>query len=507
VQVKLQKKMEEAVQNKKFENAAILRDTLAYIKSLEEQQIVSDTSGANTDAIAVALQSGRSQVVVLRERGGKLIGERSFALSGQADTVAEVLEQFLPQYYTSVDQDIPEVVLCSEEMEEVDILEDWLTNTHGRKVEITIPERGKKSKLLLMAEENAKEKVQQQLAKWEAATAKVEEALTELQKVIGLEAQPKRIECYDISHHSGTETVGSMVVFLNGKAENKQYRSFTIRTMKKGEIDDYKALKEVLTRRLRHLKETQKQEEQKWEQEGIMIGKARKAEQTLIEEIHAEHKEAMSQKDIDYRDYIVARSENEVVGFGRIRTNDEKITEMKSLWVRDEFRGGKLGHTITKKLLSRQKSGKVYITTDPALEEYYAHLGFRYVVTPPEFLAKQMQWIIKNKPTLPHGIIMVYIVADHKEDKSLNAKPDLLVIDGGKGQLSTVSKVLKTMQLDIPVIGLAKREEEVFIPGESNPVAFKKDSEGLFLLMRMRDEAHRFANRHRERRAKHGMME
>jgi excinuclease ABC subunit C len=412
VQAELKKKMEEAAMQNKFEKAAILRDTLQYIESLDEQQIVSDTSGANTDAIAVALQSGRSQVVVLRERGGRLIGERSYALTGQANTVSKVLEQFLPQYYTAVDRDIPELVLCSEEMDERDILEKWLTEKHGRKVEIKVPERGKKSKLIKMAEENAREKVKQQLAKWEAATQKVEQALDELKDVLAFSKTPKRIECYDISHLGGTETVGSMVVCTNGKADNRQYRSFTIRTMKKGVINDYKAIKEVLVRRLRHLTENRKE------------------------------------------------------------------------WLKQIS-------------IALQKNNKLYVTVHPELESTYADRGFRYVHTFPKELNEKLE---------ENNIVMM-LEERKKEDISLGAKPDLIVLDGGKGQLSTGVEVLKMADLEIPIIALAKSEEEVFVPGESSPVTFKKDSEGLFLLMRLRDEAHRFANRHRERRLKHRLTE
>ena len=96
---------------------------------------------------------------------------------------------------------------------------------------------------------------------------------------------------------------------------------------------------------------------------------------------------------------------------------------------------------------------------------------------------------------------MIYIFAEHPEgDVSLDSRPDLLVIDGGKGQLSAVVEVLKKMDLTIPVIGLAKREEEVFVPGKPVSIVFPKDSPAKFLLMRLRDEAHRFANRHRSRR-------
>jgi excinuclease ABC subunit C len=505
----LQKKMEEAASAKKFEKAAMLRDTLAYIQSLEEQQIVSDTSRANTDAIGITLESGRSQVVVLRERNGKLIGERSYALAGEAENVSSVLEQFLPQYYTSVGQDIPEIILCPEEMEEKDVLEKWLTSQHGRIVKIKIPKRGKKSKLLTMAEANAHEKVTMQLAKWEAATQKVEEALKELKEVIGLDKIPKRIECYDISHLGGTETVGSMVVATNGKADTKQYRSFTIRTMRKGEIDDYKALKEVLTRRLRHLKDPI----QEWKKQGVLFGTAKKIELHTIEETLI-HNEQTFKEALNAREFIVARKANDIIGFGRMIKRRGDINIIQSLWVDDRYRGKKLGYVLLQKLIARAKKGKVYITIHPHLEGYYTQANFRHVHEPPVVIREEIENARVHDPHFPTEgrIVMVYIIADHKVDTSLSTHPNLLLIDGGKGQLSAAIEVMKKTELNIPVISLAKREEEVFAIGPDGhpsgaPLQCKKDSEGLFLLMRLRDEAHRFANRHREKRLKHRMLE
>ncbi len=503
---RLKEKMQQAAERKLFEQAAKLRDTLEYIQSLEEQQIVSDTSGANTDVFGVAMLSEKAHVVVLRERDGRLIGERSYALAGQADTIGEVLAQFIPQYYTSTG-DVPETVICPETPEDLETLEEWLTNQKNRKAVIHVPERGKKSKLLKMAEENAEEKIKQHLAKWEAATQKVEDALTELKKKLGLRDKPKRIECYDISHHGGTETVGSMSVFVNGKAKNEHYRSFTIRTMKKGVIDDYKALKEVLARRLRYLQTDRKTEELKWKKEGIAIGKARKSEQEQLTKI-LETDDNLSSEDADYKTFTVARHENEIVGCARIVENEEKIKEIKSVWIDDRFRGGKLGHTLIRTMLSKIKKGKVYVIIDPLpyLEEYYVFLGFRHVLQPPEVLQKKTEAFHKAHPSHPVGRIMMCEPSKQKPDKSLTSSPDLLVLDGGKGQLSAGVEVLKAMKLEIPIIGLAKREEEVFVPENPNPLSFKKDSEALFLLMRLRDEAHRFANWYREKKLKKGLI-
>lgn len=412
VLIKLKEKMQRAVGKKLFEDAVKLRDTLHYIESLEEQQIVADTSGADTDYIGVALLSDKAHVVVLRERGGKIISERSYALGGRADTHGEVLGQFLPQYYIALD-DIPDTVVCAESPADQETLEQWLNEKRRTKKRITIhvPERGKKSKLLLMAEKNAEEKVKQQLARWEAETQKVDDALTELKNMLDLPEKPKRIECYDISHLGGTETVGSMVVFIDGKSRNNHYRSFTIRTMKNGVIDDYKALKEILVRRLRHLAEREKE------------------------------------------------------------------------WLKEIP-------------IALEKNKKLYVVVHRELESTYAGHGFQYVRSAPKELRSKLG---------DDEIAMVF-EKRKKPDASLNATPNLLILDGGKGQLNIGIALLKNMKLEIPVISLAKREEEVFAPGNPDPVPFPKDSEGRFLLMRLRDEAHRFANNHREKRLKNALL-
>lgn len=493
--------MDSAAAEKKFERAAKLRDTLLYIQSLEEKQVVSDTSRENTDAIGIALQGGKSQVVVLRERGGKLIEERSIALAGEADSIPAVIAEFIPQYY-SAETDIPDLVLIQEDIEDKAVLEAWLKEIREKSVEIRAPERGKKSKLLSLATANASQKISQQFAKWEAAAKNLETALQDLKTMIQLPDIPKRIEGYDISHLGGTETVGSMVVIKNGKPANKEYRSFTLRTIKEGEIDDYKAMKEVLTRRLRYLCN----DEEQWQQAGITFGKARKAEEATLKEIIAQYPGTLEPDTVAYKDFIVARESTEkIIAFGAIVNNHGDLFELDPLWVDDAHRGSKIGQHICRLLLKKQKQ-KVYLLCKPYLEEYYAQIGFRYVREGPEILHTKIQDFIDRYPDQEAEIMMVTEPKNQKVDASLVAVPDLLVIDGGKGQLSAVVEVLEELKLNIPVIGLAKREEEVFLPGESFPVDLPKTSQASFLLQRLRDEAHRFSNAHREKRLAKGMI-
>jgi len=500
----LTERMKAVARDRKFEQAAKLRDALQTIQHLSEKQIISDTSGEDADVFGVAVEGNRVHVVLLKERNGKVIDESSFTLLGHAENAAEALTQFLPQYYVDA-PDVPPFLLLPEEIGEQNLLEQWLTERRGTKVTIRVPERGKKNKLLSLAEENAREKVQHFETSWEAAARNVEDALKELKAALDLPTVPRRIEGYDISHLSGTETVGSMSVFVDGKPKNDQYRSFTIRTIREGEIDDYRALKEVLHRRLLHLTHNIREEERQWKERGIAFGKARKDEAAMIKKIMQNEPEYLSLEKLNVKDFLVARKGKDVVAFARLLAHGKNEIEMKSVWVRSDHRHQGLGNLIIRMLLAqaeRKNIKKIYIRIFAKMEEYYTALGFRIAQVLPPVIGKQVRAIRKKHPEI-HGLTMVYLFAEHKkEDVSLGARPDLLLIDGGKGQLNAALEVLKELKLAIPSIGLAKREEEVFVPGNPRPLVFEKDSPARFLLMRLRDEAHRFANQHRETRLK-----
>ena len=378
------------------------------------------------------------------------------------------------------------------------VVAQWLSERRGKKVALRVPERGKKSKLLELAEKNAAEKAKSAEVKWESEARNTADALEELQQRLQLAAPPARIEGYDISHLGCTETVGSMVVMKNGKPANDQYRSFTIYSLTSGDVDDYRALQEVLRRRLRHLQPGR--EEQQWAAKGITVGKALKKEQDAILAVIRTQPKELSADAVDYRHFFVARRGEEVVAVCRLWPYPTGLLELRSVCVLAELRGQRLGQFLVRKALRSVKKGKVYITIDPALEEYYASIGFRHILkVPPALQEKIDHWVRVDPPPRP-PVAMVYDIIQHKTDVSLSAMPDLLVIDGGKGQLNAVRAVLADAELAIPVMGLAKREEDVFVPGQTEPVQFGHDSPAKFLLMRLRDEAHRFANRHREKR-------
>ncbi|MFA7682004.1 MAG: excinuclease ABC subunit UvrC [Candidatus Peribacteraceae bacterium] len=503
---KLREKMGDAAAQKKFEKAAAYRNALQTIEHMQQKQLASDTSGEDVDIIGIAVTNGNALAVMFRQRNGQVIDDQSFTLAGTAETSAHALEQFITQFYGAT-PDIPPIIVVGEDLEESALLEKWLSRERGKNVELRTAERGRKSQLLQLAQKNAEEKLKAQETKWEAAAKNIESALEELKEILALPEIPKRIEGYDISHLSGTETVGSMSVCKNGKAANDQYRSFTIRTVKEGEVDDYKALEEVLRRRLLHLIRNVKEEERQWKEREVTFGKARKAEAGILENI-IKNDPTLSFLHVNNKDFLVARKEKEIVACARIFDHKDGTRELMSVWVHPNFRGQKLGQFLCRKLLFKEKK-KVYAGCRTALNEYYDEIGFQPIRSAPKTLASGVEALEKQLKE-PH-IVVMYDPKQHKPDTSLTEHPDLLVIDGGKGQLSTAVKVLKELKLEIPVIGLAKREEEVFIPGNSHPILFQKDSQAKFLLMRLRNEAHRFANALREKKghkaAIHSMLD
>jgi len=498
----LQKKMNEAAAQKKYELAASMRDHLRSLLLRQDKQIVSDPSLEDADIIGVALLSGRSQVVLLQQRGGKVIDELSFSFAGSADTIQEVVNRFSPQFF-SESGDIPSTVVIGEDMEDRKTIEEWLTVQRTKKVKLQIPARGKKSHLLQLAEKNAQEKAIQQEARWEAESRNTESALAILAEKLRLPGPPARIEGYDISHTGGTETVGSMVVMKDGKPKNDHYRSFTLRTIKSGTVDDYRSLREVLMRRLRYVAENMRKEEAEWVKKGITFGKIKKEEKAMLRDVlptHWSELERLTDEQKEQFNYLVARRDDVIVNMVLYRQHTETAIELFQPYAPQE-EGAKLPAFLIRKFLRSLKKGKVYICIDSRQEQTFAELGFRYVQGAPAFLADKMATC--GDPEFSQdgvNIMMMFEVAQNKADPSLTAIPDLLVIDGGKGQLSTVVQVLKELDLTIPVIGLAKREGEVFMPGECEPTCCEKNSPAKFMLMRLRDEAHRFANRHRQKR-------
>lgn len=338
----LKKRMEEAAENLEFEAAAQLRDQLAAVDKVREKQNIVTGSG-DQDAVGLARSAVGTCVQVFFIRSGKMVGRDHFLLTNsEEEEDAKVLEAFLKQYYSQA-AFLPREVLLPFDVPEQQLLSDWLTETKGGRVAVDTPKRGTKKDLVSMASGNAARVLEEQALRLQAANERTDGALLELADYLDLEAPPERIECFDISHIQGAETVASMVVFEGGQPKKDDYRRYKLQTVE-GKPDDFKSMQEVVGRRYREL------------------------------------------------------------------------------------------------------------TSAPL--------------------------------------------------------PDLIIIDGGKGQLSSALEIIRSSGLtSATVVGLAKEFEHIFKEGESDPVILPRHSQSLYLVQRIRDEAHRFAiTYHRKLRSKRNMV-
>ena len=350
-----------------FERAAILRDQLRAIEKVYEGQKVLSMSGENLDVVAAAHGRDEAWIEVFFVRHGKLIGRDNFMMSNTRELErSEILTDFVKQFYNSAAH-VPRRILLEDPIEDAEVIETWLSEKRGGKVDTFVPKRGEKRKLVLMVAENAGHGLERMKAKWAADSELMGGAMEELQEQLSLPNPPVRMECYDVSHIQGTNTVASMVVFQNGKPLSSHYRRFKIKTVEGN--DDFASMREVLTRRFKRLQ---------------------KAREEATNGTGPESPDASEKK--------------------------------------------------------AEKAG----------------------------------------------------------DDSFGAVPDLVLIDGGKGHLSAAVQVFLDLGIrDIPLASLAKREEEIFIPQDPDPILLPRNSKGLFLVQRIRDEAHRFAvTFHRKRRQK-----
>ena len=359
----LEQRMAAAAENLDFERAAEIRDQLKAIERITARQKIIGPDETDQDVIAFARDDGEACVQVFFIRHGKLIGREYFMLdNAEGESDQDVLQEFLTQFYEDAAY-VPKEILLPAEVEEARIIEEWLRRKRETKVTLQVPRRGKKRELVQMAAENAHDTLAALRQQWAADRSKHVTAITELQEALKLPTPPARIECYDISHTQGQQTVGSMVVFVQGAPQKSDYRRFNVQSATN---DDYSSMREVLTRRFQRYRDT------------------------LAGELH-----------------------------------------------------------------------------DPSQ--------------------------IKPRAERPTAWAIL---------------PDLLIIDGGKGQLAVGQEVLRLFDLggEVPLAALAKQEEEIFLPDRPQSVLLPRRSEALYLVQRVRDEAHRFANEgHRKRRSKVGV--
>ena len=245
---RLKGRMHEKAEQEKFEAAGQLRDSAnAVERSLSRQNVVQEDF-VDQDVFGMWRKADQVEVVVLFVRGGKLVGKRAFRQRDQEFSDPVVMEAFVQQYYQTGTL-IPSEVLIPSAIAGSEVLSDWLTELRGKKVKLLWPQRGQKVRLIELANKNAAASAMTKKGRGDDN----EVILEKLAKRLSLRKRPRRIECFDIAHLQGTETVASMVVFIDGEAKNSLYRKFKVKTVSN---DDFGAMFEVLTRRFkRALKE------------------------------------------------------------------------------------------------------------------------------------------------------------------------------------------------------------------------------------------------------------
>lgn len=247
---RLRQEMEEAAERLDFEQAARLRDQLQGLEQIITQQKAVLGGEDDQDVIAMARGLNQCCVQIFFIRSGKIVGRENYFLRG-TDGISrgEVIASFLKQFYINC-QFIPRNLLVEVELDEQDVLEQWLSEKRESRVYIKVPKRGQAKELIDLVGRNALEALNKQEVEERHQHQRTAGVLEQLKRLLGLAALPHRMECFDISNTQGTESVGSMIVFVDGHAKKDQYRRFKIKTVQGA--DDYASMKEVLTRRFQH---------------------------------------------------------------------------------------------------------------------------------------------------------------------------------------------------------------------------------------------------------------
>ncbi len=247
----LKQKMDKASEEMRYEDAMALRDLIASVKSVSEKQKITFASDEeDRDIIGLKADGDEAVIQIFFLRGGRVTGRDHYYMSGvSGQGTDEVLQSFVKQFYSGTPF-IPKEIMLEQDIEDHDIIEEWLGGRRGSKVSILVPKRGMKERLLSLAKKNAELVLKTDREKLRKNEEKTAGAAKELAELLGLE-KADRIESFDISNISGFDSVGSMVVFEKGRARNSDYRKFRIKTVIGP--DDYKSMEEVLTRRFERL--------------------------------------------------------------------------------------------------------------------------------------------------------------------------------------------------------------------------------------------------------------
>lgn len=247
----LKEKMNKCAMDFNFEEAAIYRDKIKSLEDMmEKQKIDASTSDLNQDVIAMARAYDEACVQVFFVRNGKIVGREHFILEVVIDSTREsILGSFVKQFYLEQEY-IPKEIIIEDEIEDSFILSEWLSSKKGQKVTIRVPQKGEKKSLIEMVRKNAVEYLEKFSDMNKRKYEKSIGALEELKQILNLKNLPKRIESFDISNIQGVDSIGSMVVFTNGKKDKKEYRRYKIKTVIGP--NDYDSMAEIVERRLKY---------------------------------------------------------------------------------------------------------------------------------------------------------------------------------------------------------------------------------------------------------------
>ena len=246
---RLKQEMETASENMEFEKAIEYRELINSVKQIAQRQKITDSTGEDRDVLAVAKDAEDAVVQVFFIRGGRLIGRDHFFLRHTSEeSKSKILESFIKQFYAGTPF-IPSELMLQEEIEEKEILEEWLTKKKEHRVHIRVPKKGEKEKLVELARTNAALILNTDKERLKREEGRTIGAVKEIEKLLGL-SEIVRMEAYDISNTSGFASVGSMIVYEKGKPKRNDYRKFKIKSVHGP--DDYASMKEVLTRRFQH---------------------------------------------------------------------------------------------------------------------------------------------------------------------------------------------------------------------------------------------------------------
>ena len=255
----LEEKMQEASDNLEFEKAIEYRELLSSVQKIAQKQKITDIAGDDRDILAMALEGEDAVVQVFFIRNGRLIGRDHFYLKiDEQEASGEILSSFIKQFYAGTPY-IPAELMLPEEIEDQEIIEEWLTARREHKVRLRIPKKGTKEKLVELAQKNAQMVLKNDKERLKREEGRTIGAVKELEKILGLK-KIVRMEAYDISNTNGFDSVGSMVVYEHGRPKRNDYRKFKIKSVQGP--DDYASMNEVLTRRFEHgLREQQEEKE------------------------------------------------------------------------------------------------------------------------------------------------------------------------------------------------------------------------------------------------------